>query len=297
MALALRLRVSPLIIGLTIVAFGTSAPELVVSAQAAYNGFPGIAIGNVVGSNIANVLLVLGLPTIFYPIAADQPTIRRNTFFMIAITALFVWLCFRGPLVFWQGVMLLGMALAFVGYAALFTSNGRKAHPLIDEFAGLNSEGGISKTPAMIGLVLSLGLIGLPASSYFLIDSAQEVARLVGVPDAIIALSLIAFGTSLPELATALAAAVHRHPAVVLGNVIGSNFFNIAAVMGVSAMIADIPIPAVFLEVDLWIMSAVSLAVLPFALTRGQVGRLWGVVFFVSYVVFIMANFTITRVS
>lgn len=294
-ALALKMRVPPLAIGLTVVAFGTSAPELVVSAQAVINNLPGIALGNVVGSNIANVLLVLGLPAMFYPITADQPTIRRNTLFMIGITALFVWWCNQGTLVFWQGVVFVALGLAFVAYAGLSVSNGRKGDPLIDEFAEIDGMGGMPKSRGMIAVSLIIGLAGLPAASYFLIESAQEVARLVGVPDSVIALSLIAFGTSLPELATAIAAAVHRHSAVALGNIIGSNFFNISAVMGISAMIADIPVPTIFLSVDLWIMTAASLAIVPFAFTRSQVGRIWGFLFFASYVFFILANFTLTR--
>ncbi len=294
-ALALKLRVPPLAIGLTVVAFGTSAPELVVSVQAALNNKTDIALGNVVGSNIANVLLVLGLPAMFYPITADQPTIRRNTLFMIGVTALFVWWCHQGALVFWQGAVFVFLALAFVAYAGFSVANGKVGDPLIDEFAELDGMGGMPKSRSMIFISLLIGLIGLPLASNFLIDGAQEVARVVGVPDSIVALSLIAFGTSLPELATAIAAAIHRHSAVALGNIIGSNFFNISAVMGVSAMIADIPVPTIFLSVDLWIMTAASLAIVPFAFTKGKVGRFWGLLFFMCYLFFIIANFTLTR--
>lgn len=207
-SLALKLGIPSMLIGLTVVAFGTSAPELVVSIRAALTGVSGIAIGNVVGSNIANVLLVLGIPALIYPTLCDQVSVRRNTLFMVSATLIFIFLCLFGQLVFWQGLILFTLVLLFLGYVAthaVSTSNGSGGSGVSiveEEFELPDESSGLPKNPIMIALFLAAGVLGLPLGAHFIVDGGTEIARAFGVSDSAIGLSLIAFGTSLPELAT-----------------------------------------------------------------------------------------------
>lgn len=296
-ALALKLHVPPLLIGLTIVAFGTSAPELLVSAQAALSGMPGLSLGNIIGSNVANVFLVLGVPAIIYPIAANQPTIRRNTSFMLAATGLFIYFCWSGVLVFWQGAVMFGLIVIFLILAGLRVANGNGKDPNLQELNELSEVGNLPDTSLMIALLLIAGLIGLPLSSHYLVESASTVAGLFGVSNAMIGLSIVALGTSLPELATTVAAAIHKQSAMAIGNVIGSNIFNILAVMGVTAMLTDVPIPDDFAPENLWIMLGASLALAGFVFTHKPIGRLFGILFLIGYIGFVFWNYTQSQVS
>jgi len=296
-ALALRLHVPPLLIGLTIVAFGTSAPELLVSAQAALSGMPGLSIGNIIGSNVANVFLVLGVPAIIYPIAANQPTIRRNTSFMLGATLLFMYFSWSGVLVFWQGALMFGLIIIFLVLAGLRVANGSSKDPNMQELVELSEVGNLPKTWIMIAVLLIAGLIGLPLSSHFLINSASTVAGFFGVSNAMIGLSIVALGTSLPELATTVAAAMHKQSAMALGNVIGSNLFNILAVMGVTAMLTDVPIPADFAPANFWIMLGASLVLAAFVFTHRSITRPFGILFLIGYIGFVVWNYTQSQVS
>ncbi len=294
-AVALRFHISPLLIGLTIVAFGTSAPELAISAEAAWNNVPGIALGNVVGSNIANVLLVLGVPALIQPIATSQPTIRRNTVLMIAATALAVGLALDGVIGLSDGIVLFAMIVAFLVYSGLHAANGQSEIGLLEELKELEDGGTLPQKPGRVTLMLVAGLIGLPTGSYLLLDSATDLARLIGVPDDIIGLSLVALGTSLPELATSVAAALRGQSAVAIGNVIGSNLFNILAVLGVAGMIMDIPVPSNFLTLNLWVMLGTAALIAPFAFLRSRITRLWGAAFLLGYGALLYWNFAVTH--
>lgn len=290
-SIAMKFGVPPLLIGLTIVAFGTSAPELVISVQAAIDGLPGIALGNVVGSNVANVFLVLGVPAMFYPIATSQPGIRRNTFLMLASSVLFVVLCFKGQLVFEHGLLLFGLIIAFLVYSGIRVVRGRNKNPAAEQLIDPDGVGGLLKSNVAIGATLVIGLGGLPIASHFLVDSAEQLARIAGISESVIGLSLIAFGTSLPELATAIAAAMRRQSAMVMGNVIGSNLFNLLAVMGVAAMITDIPVTPEFLDFNLWVMLLAAFVVARYTFAGAPIGRISGIILTISYLVFIYANF------
>lgn len=290
-SIAMKFGVPPLLVGLTIVAFGTSAPELVISVQAAIDGLPGIALGNVVGSNVANVFLVLGIPAMFYPIATNQPGIRRNTFLMLASSVLFVVLCFKRQLAFEDGLLMFGLIIAFLVYSGIRAIRGRIKDPTVEDLIDPEGVGGLPKSNLAIGATLIIGLVGLAIASHFLVDSAEQLARIAGVSDSVIGLSLIAFGTSLPELATAVAATMRRQSAVAIGNVIGSNLFNILAVMGVAAMITDIPVTPEFLNFNLWVMLFAAIIVVPYTLAGASIGRISGILFTISYLVFIYANF------
>jgi len=210
-SLALKLGIPSILIGLTVVAFGTSAPELVVSIKAALTGAGGIAIGNVVGSNIANILFVLGLPAIIYPTLCNQDVVRRNTGFMVGATLLFIAFCLFGQLVFWQGVVLFTLVVFFLAYVA---SHAFKSNATEDDIAAefeIPSDGeGLPESSWTIAFFLLIGVCGLPLGAHFIVEGGTGIARNFGVSDAAIGLSLIAFGTSLPELATTMVATQRR---------------------------------------------------------------------------------------
>lgn len=290
-AIADRLNIPPIIVGLTIVAFGTSAPELFISAQAVLRGLPGVALGNVVGSNIANIFLVVGLPALLTPIIVNQPMIRRNLSMMLTATAVTIWIGYTGEFTFYHG---LGLFLALIVYLIYTARRALKLgaeNPLLAELTEFEE----LTPPKSINVAIFytiLGLIGLPVGAHFLVEGSVVIAHIVGVPEAVISITLIAFGTSLPELATAIAGAFRKQSDVILGNIIGSNLFNILGVLGISAMIGNIKVADQFLRMDFWVMAAAALALAPFIYGRRNFGRLWGLIFIAIYCgyVFVLFN-------
>ncbi len=276
LALARKTSVSPVLIGLTVVALGTSAPELMVSVYAALDGFPGIAIGNVVGSNIANVLIVVGLPAMIHPIISDDPAIRRETVFMILVSALFVGLCFGGSFGLVQGLLLVGILLV----GALLTLSGRGDGHETDEEdteAQLRRVLGLPSGLPTIGLFILLGCVFLPLGADLTVQGAVGFAARFGVPDADIGSTLVAFGTSLPELSTTVISDI------ALGNVLGSNVLNILAIMGITALVADVPVPPAFLKFDLWVMSGAAVFVAVHIFLGRAIGRGSGAILLAAY--------------
>ncbi len=289
--LSLRVGIPALIVSLTIVAFGTSAPELLISINAVLENKPGLALGNVIGSNTANVLLVLGVPAMLAALHTSHCETRKTFFFMMAATLLFIGLAFTGAFTFVSGLILLA-ALAFVlGDAFLEANRHRKevaAMTLADEEAGEDVEGADPNMPWwQIFVFLILGLIGLPLGADLLVDNASIIARRYGVSDAVIGLTLVAIGTSLPELATTVMAALRKQADVALGNVIGSNMFNLLAIIGITTLVGTIPVDPQFLRFDLWVMLAASLMLIPFVLFKQDISRVWGVALTVLYVIYL----------
>jgi cation:H+ antiporter len=272
--LSLRLGVPALIVSLTIVAFGTSAPELLIGIKAVLEGAPGIALGNVVGSNTANILLVLGLPAMMAAMHTSECDTRKTYNFMIAATLLFIALAFRGVFDWIAALMLFG-ALGYVLFDAFAEARAhRKAGQEDEDIEGVDPD----LSGVAIGIFLVLGLIGLPLGAGLLVDNASIIAKEYGISDEVIGLTLVAVGTSLPELATTTMAALRRQADVALGNVIGSNMFNLLAIIGVAALIGPIPVGAQFLSFDLWVMLGASLLLIPFVYLRQDISRLWGCV-------------------
>jgi len=287
-SLARRTRIPPAVVGLTIVAFGTSAPELFVSLSAALGGHTQMAVGNVVGSNIANSLMVLGLPALFVPTGPTSEPARADTVWMLCVSALFAALCFVAPLGTGQGLLLLALLGVMLHQSLRRAQDEREAEAREEELDRLL---GLPTRRRMIALFLLLGALGLPLGAYLMVDGAVQLAETLGVTEGVIGLSVVAFGTSLPELATTVAAALRGHADVAIGNVLGSNLFNILAIMGAVAIVAPTPIavaPA-FLRFDLWVMlgSAVVLGVL--ALRGGAVSRPVGACFVGAYAVYLVA--------
>ncbi|MBS0124869.1 calcium/sodium antiporter [Thetidibacter halocola] len=273
--LALRLGIPALIVSLTIVAFGTSAPELLISVKAALEGVPGIALGNVIGSNTANVLLVLGIPALIAVMHTGECETRKSFVQMMFGTVLFIGLAFRGVFDWIAGLVLLAVLVLILGDQIRDALAHRRAGALeedLEEPEGADPEMAGWK----IALFLVLGLIGLPLGADLLVDSATEIAQMFSVPDTVIGLTLVALGTSLPELATTVMAAIRRQADVALGNVIGSNMFNLLAIIGVAALIAPMEVDPALLRFDLWVMLAAALVLIPFVFMGRNLTKPWG---------------------
>ncbi|WP_170420882.1 calcium/sodium antiporter [Ruegeria arenilitoris] len=289
--LSLRLGVPALIVSLTIVAFGTSAPELLIAIKAIEENAPGIALGNVVGSNTANILLVLGLPALLATIHSSECNTRRNYIFMLLASVLFIGLAFCGEFNMFSGAILLA------GLALILLNAFREAHAHRNSCSEEQDLEALEEAdPDMpywkVSLYLVLGLIGLPMGAHLLVDNATIIARTYGVSETVIGLTLVAVGTSLPELATTVMAALRRQADVALGNVIGSNMFNLLGIVGIATLFGRIPVDPEFLQFDLWVMLGSSLLLIPFVFFKQDITRVWGFILtllYVTYVVILLA--------
>ena len=287
--LSLRVGIPALIVSLTIVAFGTSAPELLIGINAVMEDKPGLALGNVIGSNTANILLVLGVPAILARLHTSTCDTRKTFVFMIAASVLFIALAFFGTFTAISAAVLLA-ALAYVlGDAFRDAQKHRRAVADAPEPEEEEVEGADPDMPWwQIIVFLALCLIGLPLGADLLVDNASIIAANYGVSDAVIGLTLVALGTSLPELATTVMAALRRQADVALGNVIGSNMFNLLAIIGITALVGPIPVDPEFLQFDLWVMLAASLILIPFVFFKRDITRRWGIALTVAYVGYIL---------
>lgn len=290
--MSLRLGVPALIVSLTIVAFGTSAPELLISIQAIWDDVPGLALGNVVGSNTANVLLVLGVPALLATMHTSECDTRNSYLQMIAASVLFTVLCFMGALTWVSGIILLAALAAMLTWAFFQAKSHRASASDVEvdeeELEGADPNLGWKK----IIFFLVLGLIGLPLGANLLVEGATNIARDFGISETVIGLTLVAIGTSLPELATTVVAALRRQADVALGNVIGSNMFNLLGIMGVASLVGTIPVADEILEFDIWIMLGASLLLIPFVFLKLDINRIWGVALSAAYVAYLFVVLT-----
>ena len=279
-----RLGIPAFVVSLTVVALGTSAPELLLSIQAVLGGAPGLALGNVVGSNTANVLLVLGVPALISRLRTKETDCRKSYVTMLGASAVFFLLCVIGPLNWVHGVILLVILALVVSDQVRHAASHRRT-------AGLRpvETAGLQMRLRTIALFLVLGIAGLPLGAGLLVDAAVEMAGIFGVSDSAIGLTIVAIGTSLPELGTTTMAAVRRNVDVALGNVIGSNIFNLLLIAGGAALFGAIPVPREFLVFDLWCMLGASVLLAPFVFFRKwEMTRRFGVLFTVLYVVYVI---------
>ncbi|MBT4933130.1 MAG: calcium/sodium antiporter [Rhodospirillaceae bacterium] len=286
--LARRLDISPLIIGMTVIAFGTSAPELLVSMDAALSGSPAMALGNVIGSNMANMLLILGSAALFMPISIQPYALKNDAVMLLVASALFGWFCWSGPIGSWQGVVLIVLLAGFLIRAYLRDSRdgGVSAEIHVEEvkdFEGITSL-------KLIWMAILAGLAGVVFGADMLVDGGVDLARTFGVAEEVIGLTVLAFGTSLPELAASIVAALRGHTEVALGNVVGSNLFNVLAVIGTVALVTPLQAPAQLLDFDLWIMLGTTIVLMPFLMGGWRIGRVTAVAFLSVYGAYIFAQ-------
>lgn len=280
-ALAHRLGLSSLVIGLTVVAFGTSAPELAVSLRGALTGLADVAVGNVVGSNIANLGLILGLAALLRPVVAAAQLIRREVPLMIAVSLLLVALLADGRLGRGEGVVLV---LGIVAYTAWSVVAARREGAEVEqEFSA--GEPGKSLSAGLAVLAVGGGLAVLVGGATVLVDGAVTLARAAGLSEAVIGLTLVAVGTSLPELATSTVAAVRGQGDIAAGNVIGSNIFNLLCILGVAATVRPLA-PGGIGIVDLAVMVGFAVAVLPMLVTARRLSRWEGAALLAGYLAY-----------
>ncbi|MGF1503730.1 MAG: calcium/sodium antiporter [Anaerolineae bacterium] len=285
--LAARLGVPSLVIGLTVVAFGTSAPELGVSLSAALEGSPGIAIGNVIGSNIANIGLILGLSGLIVPLTANARLVKLEIPVMIGVSLLVFFFSFDGTISRLEGIILLVGIVIFNGGLFLLERANPQEKP---EKAAADEEKPINPSIEALRLVFSVGL--LVAGSELLVSGATDIAVAAGISEFIIGLTLVAFGTSLPELAASISAAVQGETDIAVGNVIGSNISNLLLILGVTALARPIPVAMASVQLEFAVMIGFSLLLIPFALNR-RLGRPEALFFLISYTVFIASAFIV----
>ncbi|MPZ99811.1 MAG: calcium/sodium antiporter [Dehalococcoidia bacterium] len=282
--IAVTFGVSPLVVGLTIVAFGTSSPEMAVSVSSAYGGSADVAVGNVVGSNIFNVLLILGLSALVAPLVVSQQLVRRDVPLMIGISVLLLVLAMDGQIGRLDGILLFGGVVAYT--AAAIIGSRRATRQLQEEYAEEFGEADKSTGSLLYdaGRVV-VGLVLLVIGSEWLVDGATQAAEALRVSDLVIGLTLVAAGTSMPELATSIVASIRGERDIAVGNVVGSNIFNILSVLGASSLVAPVAIPVAdsAMRVDIPVMIAVALACLPIFFTGWVIARWEGALLIAMY--------------
>lgn len=287
--LAAALGISPLVIGLTIVAFGTSSPELAVSLQSALNGQPDLAVGNVVGSNILNVLLILGLSALITPLIVAQQLVRLDVPLMIGASVLVWVLALNGAISQPEGALLFALMLAYVVFL-IWQSRRERNSEVVAEYEqeyALHEAKSRRRHLINAGFIV-VGLAGLVLGSRLFVQGASDLARLFGLSELVIGLTIVALGTSLPEVAASIMAAIKGERDIAVGNVVGSNLFNLLSVLALTAVIAPggVPVSAGALSLDIPFMVAVAVACLPIFVTGNVIMRWEGAVFFGYYLAY-----------
>lgn len=282
-AVATRLGISPLVIGVTLIGFGTSAPELATCIDAALIGAPGLAVGNVIGSNIANVLLVLAAGAIIYPIVSQPRALRRDGPVLLISALVCTAIMMSGHVGRWLGAALL---LALTAYLVLTTLDDHRQDQGETGSGDAEADGSPQALPIALALVVfGLGAVLLGAD--MLVKSAVDLAAALGVSDAVIGLTVVAIGTSLPELTTAVVASIKRQGDIAFGNVIGSNIFNVLGILGATALVRPIDVPADVAGFDIWVMLGATAALLAFAVTGWRISRREGAALLIGYIVYL----------
>ena len=281
--IALNFRISPLVVGLTVVAFGTSAPELAVGIESSLTGKEGITFGTVVGSNIFNILFILGISAMILPLAVSKKLLRMDVPIMISLSVLLLILSMNGVLSRVEGIFLTGGLIAYTSFLIIQSRKNSKPEPVGEGDAPIKPKGWLLNSAMAVG---GLGLL-IAGSNWFL-DGAVDIARSAGLSEAIIGLTIVAAGTSMPEVVTSVMAAIRGEREIAVGNVVGSNIFNILGVLGISAMFASggLDISPSMIRFDIPVMIVVALACLPIFFTGGVISRGEGALLFGYYITY-----------
>lgn len=283
--IAKKAHISSLVIGMTVISFGTSAPELVVSIKAALSGSPEIAIGNVIGSNIANIALVLGITVLIFPIVVDRNSKILDWPMMMLASILFYLFAFDNVIKQWEGIVLFGILVIFTTYL-IISSRKKTKKELAALTAEVDEELKHMNPLIAVGFVL-LGLVGLFFGAGWLLDGAVNIAYDIGMSKSVVGVTIVAFATSVPELVTSAVAAFKKETDISIGNLIGSNLFNIMAVIAITAIIKPIPVEQSVLDSDFIWMLAIAAALLPLMIIGKKLNRFKGALLLGSYVAYI----------
>ena len=283
-SIALRLRLSPLVVGLTIVAFGTSAPELFISVQAALEGSPDLAMGNVIGSNICNLALVLGITAVITPVPVRSDSLKID-WPMTMGSSLLLYLIVRDNLINWpEGLLFLAILIAYTYFIIRRSRKKTKSAEALAEELEVPAQ---TANPWKDVLFIALGTVGLALGSDWFVEGAKDIALSFGVSERIVGITVLALGTSLPELVTAVVAAIKQETDIALGNLMGSNIFNILSILGITSVIASIRVNDVIIHSDMIWMLLITFLILPMMLYRKVVKRVEGAILLAIYVYYI----------
>jgi len=302
--LAKTFSISPMIIGLIVVGLGTSLPELLVGINAALIGAPGLVVGNVLGSNVANLLLILGAAILLTPFSLKPSLIRFDAVAMMVATLLFFFLAITGQLVPWKGLVLLVFMMAYLALTLRRNIRIKNSGPdkhveftaetnlFSKKFTGLTLRRWISNNPVISSTTfIVMGIILMVSGAELLVGGATELAEKFGVPDEVIGLTVIAIGTSLPELAAAIVAAYRKHPDLCVGNVVGSNIFNVCGIAGITTLVTALPISETIINFDLLVFLGATACIFFFLVTGLRFPRLLGVTLIGLYVAYIITQY------
>ena len=278
-AVAQRARLSRMFIGATIIAFGTSVPELFTSVNANLTGFPGISLGNIVGSNIANVLLVIGAAALVTTLAVRPSEVQRDLVLMLIATAVLVAGMLYGVFTLWMGLVMFGSLAAFVVWQYMRNEIDTSE---VEE---------VEMTASQAGLFLALGIVALAVGSELLVQGAVVAGGVLGVPEAIIGLTAVAVGTSLPELTASIAAAIKRETDMMFGNIIGSNTFNVLSIIGLTAITKPLLVDPALTGFEMWFMAIIAVGFAAMLMARIPIGRTVGLSFLAAYLAFTLYQF------
>jgi cation:H+ antiporter len=281
-ATATRAGVSPLLIGLTLVGFGTSTPELLTSVEAAMVGSPGIAVGNIIGSNIANILLILGISALICPLAVSKGAFYRDGSFAAFAALCGVAVCLTGELRPLPGFLLVAALVVYIVFC-YFTERVDPEHPglLVEPAAAV--PGSVDLTLPVSITMMAGGLALTMLGAHLLVSSSLSIGHALGVSETVLGVTVVAIGTSLPELVTSVLAAIRRQPDIAFGNVVGSNIYNVLGILGITAIIEPIPVPPEIAAADAWIMLAATALLLLFSISGWRISRAEGGIFLAGY--------------
>ncbi len=285
-SIALRVGITPVIVGCTVVAFGTSAPELVVSLAAVFTESDDISVGNIVGSNVANLALILGAASLIKPMEVHSSVVKREYPVMLAASILLVALGFDGVLSRIDGLIMLAGMSGYIGYMLVLArrdmaeSDSTSTVEGLEELEDIDPEG---STNVKDGVQVFFGMIGLTAGAHLMVTSSVSIAKMLEIPELVIGISVVAIGTSLPELATSVVAAMRDESDISVGNVVGSNVFNVLLVLGAVSAIAGITVGAQAIEYDFWVMLAITILIWPIMWSGNRIGRIEGALMLVGY--------------
>jgi cation:H+ antiporter len=288
--LALKFKISVLVIGMTVVSFGTSAPELFVSIKAALSGYPDISLGNVIGSNIANISLILGITTIIFPIIVSKDTLSIDWPMMILSSVLLSFFMYNREIGFIEGMILFLLLVSFISWL-IFKSRKANKKSAVENDVFLEEEGHVSIWKSMAFVLM--GCVGLIFGGQWLLDGAVSFSIKMGVSERVIAITVIAFGTSVPELITSAVAAFRKETDISIGNLIGSNVFNTLGILGITGMVKEIPVSEKIMYFDMPWMLFISVMIFPLMFFGRKIGRVKGIsllLFYISYIYFILKS-------